>query len=185
MSSASEDFVFKIHLEYGHYEHFLYWGFDVLVRDDAQSDAKQTQLVLSVRRDDDGGAATRVPLGNDAAQRLWERVERLKMWDMPATDYTSDLSDDLYHLGATVVLLRGTRHFCHRVPTGVAVRVPVLSVTKDQMINFHKFVTETCRDVEQLSGVTVPQTVSLRWKARHDAMTSAKTKGPAAVDDDS
>ena len=162
---TGEDFVFAIRLEYGHYEHYLYWGFELL-RNDA-ADAK-APLVLCVRRDDDGGVATRVPLAASAAERLWERVERLRMWDMPATDYTRDLSDDLYHLGATVELLHGARHFVHKVPTGVAVRVPVLSVTKEQMMTFHKFVTQTCRDVEQLSGVNVPQTVSLRWKARVD-----------------
>lgn len=162
-----QDFVFKVQLEYGHHagEHYLYWGFEVL-RDTSANAA--TPLALSVRRDDDGGVATRVPLGNDVAARLWERVERLKVWELPSTDYTRDLSDDLFHLGASVVLLQGVRHFVHKVPTGVAVRVPAFAVSKEQLMTFHKFVTETCRDVEQLSGVNVHQTVALRWKARLD-----------------
>lgn len=162
-----QEFVFKVQLEYGHHsgEHYLYWGFEVL-RDSSPGAA--TALVLMVRRDDDGGVATRVPLGGDVAARLWERVERLRVWQLPSTDYTRDLSDDLYHLGASVVLLQGTRHFVHKVPTGVAVRVPTFAVTKEQLMTFHKFVTDTCRDVEQLSGVNVHQTVALRWKARLD-----------------
>jgi hypothetical protein len=88
------------------------------------------------------------------------------VWDLPATDYSRDLSDDLYHLGASVMLLRERRCFVHRVPIGVAVRVPTCIASKEHMLTFYHFVTETCRDVEQLSGVTVPNAVALRWKAR-------------------
>jgi hypothetical protein len=102
----------------------------------------------------------------DVAERLWGRVERLKVWELPSTDYSRDLSDDLYHLGASVVLLRERRSFAHQVPIGVAVRVPTCVASKEHMLTFYHFVTETCRDVEQLSGVTVPNAVALRWKAR-------------------
>jgi hypothetical protein len=97
-------------------------------------------------------------------------VERLKMWDLPSTDYTRDMSDDLYHLGASVTLLRDRRCFVHRVPTGVAVRVPTCVASKEHLLTFYNFITETCRDVEQLSAVSVPNAVALRWKARLQLM---------------
>jgi hypothetical protein len=45
---------FRIHLEYGHYEHYLYWGFDLL-------HTPTGALLLRVQRDD--GTRLDVPLG--------------------------------------------------------------------------------------------------------------------------
>jgi hypothetical protein len=54
MTDAQENQLFRIHLEYGHYEHYLYWGFDLI--------QIGNELHLDVRRDD--GTNVRIPLGS-------------------------------------------------------------------------------------------------------------------------
>jgi hypothetical protein len=53
-ATATASQQFRIHLEYGHYEHYLYWGFDLI-------QSPSGALHLHVRRDD--GTSLDVPLG--------------------------------------------------------------------------------------------------------------------------
>lgn len=59
MTDAQQQ-LFRIHLEYGHYEHYLYWGFDLI--------QLGNELRLDVRRDD--GTDASIPLGTVSQHRL-------------------------------------------------------------------------------------------------------------------
>jgi hypothetical protein len=53
-AAADASVQFRIHLEYGHYEHYLYWGFDLI-------QLPSGALHLRVQRDDN--TVLDVPLG--------------------------------------------------------------------------------------------------------------------------
>ena len=76
---------------------------------------------LIVRRID-VAEPVRVTVTTQTLDRMWARADKCNVWDLPSSLYDVDLSDDIYHLGASVELRRGGQFFNHRVPTGVAVR---------------------------------------------------------------
>jgi hypothetical protein len=45
-------------------------------------------------------------LSKAAAKRLWKEVKRVAVWNLPRTDYSQNLSDDCYHLGSSLGVMR-------------------------------------------------------------------------------
>lgn len=57
--------------------------------------------------------------------------------------------------------------------------VPVASPTKEQLVRFYEFVIGVMRDVEQLSKLSLPEFLWIKWEARR---TEAKKLAAMAAD---
>lgn len=91
-------------------------GFEIVPKSDASG-----KFELIVRRIDTS-EPVKVVVTKLTLERLWARADKCNVWELPSSIYDVDLSDDIYHFGASVELRRGAQLFNHRVPTGVVVR---------------------------------------------------------------
>jgi hypothetical protein len=125
--AMNENDVFKIRVEYGHFETYVYWGCEITplpVDDEQNSNGAQQQFQLRLQTLDNDAAAC-VTIGKADLNRLWARADESNVWNLPSSNYDFDLSDDLYHFGASVELQHGKKFFVHKIPTGVAVRYEI------------------------------------------------------------
>jgi len=115
---------FKMRVEYGHFETYVYWGFEIVPLTDTDNETDQStnrKYELRLQTLDNENAA-KIVITDQVLERLWARVKKYDVWQLPSSNYDLDLSDDIYHFSVSVELQKDKNFFVHKIPTGVAVR---------------------------------------------------------------
>lgn len=140
--------------EYGSWEYSLYWGFELSL----------DQKVLKIL----GDVEKSVELTEEQALSFFVDADRVKLWDLPSSNYEADMSDDLYHMGVSIDARRGQdQRFYHKVETDVFVMVPSRKVNKVQHVSFSTFVHASTRRAAEYSQVPVPEMLTMKWRAKN------------------
>ena len=147
--------VLEIRAEYGSFEYNLYWGMRVFIN----KLEKPTLLVISDEE------KYEEEISKSEFQKFIQEAEIFKIFELPSSNYKSDLSDDLYHLSISLFARKDSKIFEHQVPTGVMVGVSTQRYSTEQLIRFASFISSSSSKASQKSKISIPNFVTLKLEA--------------------